>query len=83
MTEIVMNYIQANENNFNKLRRKLIENQKIFQYVYASVLTRETISKGVDMRNNFYLKFEEWRIEKNIHKNELMDTFQSLKTCHG
>lgn len=33
VTEIVMNYIQANENNFNKLRRKLIENQKIFQYV--------------------------------------------------
>ena len=33
MTEIVMNYIQANENNFNRLRRKLIENQKIFQNV--------------------------------------------------
>ena len=30
VTEIVMNYIEADEKNFNKLRRKLIENQKIF-----------------------------------------------------
>ena len=28
VAEIVMSYIEADENNFNKLRRKIIENQK-------------------------------------------------------
>ena len=32
-----MNYIETDENDFSKLKRKLIENQKIFQYVYANV----------------------------------------------
>ena len=36
VAEIVMDYIEADENNFKKLKRKLIENQKIVQYVYAS-----------------------------------------------
>ena len=36
VAEIVMNYIEADENNFSKLKRKLTENQKIFQYVYAN-----------------------------------------------
>ena len=34
VAEIVMSHIKADENNFGKLKRKLIENQKIFQYVY-------------------------------------------------
>ena len=33
VAEIVMNYIETDDNNFNKLKRKLIENQKLFQYV--------------------------------------------------
>ena len=37
VAEIVMNYIETDENNFKQLKRKLIENQKIFQYVYASI----------------------------------------------
>ena len=36
VAEIVMHYIEADENNFGKLKRKLIKNQMIFQYVYAS-----------------------------------------------
>ena len=30
VAEIVMNYIEADENNFRKLKRKLTKNQKIF-----------------------------------------------------
>ena len=69
MAETVMNYIKGNENNFGKLRRKLIENQKIFQYVYASIYP-EVYSfvekRGVHMRNNFHLKFKEWKNRKKI-----------------
>ena len=56
VAEIVMNYIEADENNFVKLKRKLTENQKIFQYVYASLYPE--VHRGVDMRNNFHLKFK-------------------------
>ena len=85
MTEIVMNYMEADKSNFGKLKRKLIENQKIFQYVYASVY-REVYSfvekRGADMRNNLHLNLKSGKIEKNIHKNQFMDTFQSLRTGH-
>ena len=60
--EIVMNYIEPDKNNFEKLKRKLIENQKIFQYVYASVYS-EVYSfvgkRGVGMRKNFHLQLKE------------------------
>ena len=85
VTEIVMNYMEADKSNFGKLKRKLIENQKIFQYVYASVY-REVYSfvekRGADMRNNLHLNLKSRKIEKNIHKNQFMDTFQSLRTGH-
>ena len=82
VAEIVMNYIETDENNFKQLKRKLIENQKIFQYVYASICP-EVYSfvekRGVDMRNNFHLKFKEW---KDILKNQLTDIFPSRKIRH-
>ena len=62
VAETVMNYIEADENNFNKLKRKLIENQKIFQYVNAGVYPEvySFVEKvGVDKRNNFHLIFKE------------------------
>ena len=85
VTEIVMNYMEADKSNFGKLKRKLIENQKIFQYVYASVY-HEVYSfvekRGADMRNNLHLNLKGGKIEKNIHKNQFMDTFQSLRIGH-
>ena len=69
VTEIVMNYIEADNKNFDKLKRKLIENKNIFQFVYSSVYP-EACSfvkrRGVDMRNNFHLKFKEWKGRKKI-----------------
>ena len=62
VAEIVLNYIEADDKNFDKLERKLIENKKIFKFVYSSVYP-EVYSfvekKGMDMRNNFHLKFKE------------------------
>ena len=72
--EIVMNYIEVDENNFNKLKRNLIKNQKIFQYIYVSVYP-EVYSfvdkRGVDMRNNFHLKLKvnlNLRYRKNLSR---------------
>ena len=67
VAEIVMNYIKADENNFGKLKRNLIKNQKILQYVYATVypeIYSFVEKRGVDMRNNFHLKFKEWKDRK-------------------
>ena len=85
VAEIVMNYMEADKSNFGKLKRKLIENQKIFQYVYASVYPEVynfVEKRDADMRNNFHLNLKSGKIEKNIHKNQFMDTFQSLKIGH-
>ena len=69
VAELVINYIEADDKNFDKLKRKLIENKKIFQFVYSSVYP-EVYSfvekRGVDMRNNFHLKFKEWKDRKKI-----------------
>ena len=62
LAEIVIKYIKDDKNNFGELKRKLREDQKIFQYVHASVYP-EVYSlvqkRGADMRNNFHLKFKE------------------------
>ena len=39
VAEIAMNYIEAIDKNFDKLKRKLIENKKIFQFVYSNIYT--------------------------------------------
>ena len=36
VAQIVMDSIEKDENNFDKLKNKLIENKKIFQFVYLS-----------------------------------------------
>ena len=74
VAEIVMNYIEADNKNFDKLKRKLIENKKIFQFVYSSVYP-EVYSfvkkRGVDMRNNFHLKFKEWKDRKKCSQKSI------------
>ena len=88
MAEIVMNYGEANENNFGKLKRQLIENQKIFQYVYASAYLKvySFVEKiGVDKKEvqiKKILNLKSGKIEKNILKNQLTNTFPSRKICH-
>ena len=57
-----MNYIEAVDKNFDKLKRKISENKKIFQLVYLSVYPEVysfVVNRDVDMRNNFHLKIKE------------------------
>ena len=37
VAEIVWKYIEKDETNFGKMKRKLLENKKIFQFVYSTV----------------------------------------------
>ena len=82
VSEIVMNYIEADEKNFGKLKRKLIENQNIFQYVYASVYPKVysfVEKRGVNMRNNFHLKFKEWKDRKKYSQKSIDGYFLKLQ----
>ena len=89
VAEIVMDYIEADENNFSKLKRKLIENQKIFQFVHTSVYPEVCSfgkTKGVDVRNNLLLKFKEWKDRKK-YPEKLIDGYfskmQNLQPAQG
>ena len=62
-----MNDTEADNKNFFNLKRKLIENKKILHFVYSSVnpeVYNSVKKRGVDMRNNFHLKFKEWKDSK-------------------
>ena len=70
--------LYENENNFGKLKRNLIKNQKIFQYVYATVypeIYSFVEKRGVDMRNNFHLKFKEWKDRKKYSQKSIDEYF--------
>ena len=57
--EIVWKHIEENEENFHKLKPKLIDNENIFQFVYASTypeIYTFVEKREVDLRNNFHLK---------------------------
>ena len=79
VAEIVMSYIEASENNFSKLKKKLIENQKIFQFVYTSIYPEVysfVETRGGDVRNNFHLKLKEWKGRKK-YSQKLIDRYFS------
>ena len=67
VADIVWKYIEENEENFDKLKKKLIKNKKIFQLVYSSAYP-EVYSfvekRGIGVRNNFHLKFKDWKDKK-------------------
>ena len=77
-----MSYIEADNKNFDKLKRKLIKNKKIFQLVYSSVYP-EVYSfvekRGVDMRNNFHLKFKEWKDRKKYSQKSIEGNFSKAQ----
>ena len=82
VAEIVMNYIEADDKNFDKLKRKLIENKKIFQFVYSSVYP-EVYSlvkkRGMDMRNSFHLKFKKWKNRKKYSQKSIKGYFSKAQ----
>ena len=77
-----MNYIEADDKNFDKLKRKLIENKKIFQFVYSSVYPEvySVVEKrGVGMRNNFHLNFREWKDRKKYSQKSVEGYFSKAQ----
>ena len=62
VAQTVIGYIEIDENNFDKLKKKLIENKRIFQVVYSSTFP-EVYSfvekRGIGFRNWFRLKIKE------------------------
>ena len=77
-----MNYIEADDKNFDKLTRKLIENKKIFQFIYLNVYpdVHSFVEKGgVDMRNKFHLKFKEWKDRKKYSQKSIKRYFSKAQ----
>ena len=73
VAETVWKYIEKYEENFHKLKQNLIENKKIFQFVYASTypeICTFVEKRGLDLRNNFNLKFKKWKDKKNSSKKQ-------------
>ena len=82
VAEIAMNYIEAIDKNFDKLKRKLIENKKIFQFVYSNIYTEVyniVEKRGVDMRNKFHLKFKEWKDRKKYSQKSIEGYFSKVQ----
>ena len=82
VAEIVMNYIEADDENFDKLKRKLIEKKKIFQIVYSSAYPEGCSfveKRGVDMRNNFCLKLKEWKDTKKYSQKSIEGYFSKAQ----
>ena len=73
VAEIMWKYIEENKENFHKIKQKLIDNKKIFQFAYATTypeIYTFVEKRGIDLRNNFHLKFKEWKDKKNSSKTE-------------
>ena len=52
----------------------MIDNKKIFQFVYATTypeIYTFVEKRGSDLRNNFHLKFKEWKDKKNSSENNV------------
>ena len=67
VAQIVMDYIVKDENNFDKLKKKLVENQKnisisVLEHLPLSVQFCEKRRK--DLGNYFQLKIKEWKDKK-------------------
>ena len=74
VVKIVMNYIETDDQDFDKLKRKLIENKKIFQFLYLSVYPKVysfVAKRGANMRNNFHLKFKERKDRKKYSQKSI------------
>lgn len=62
--EIVWNHTGNEKNNVCLMRKKLVENRKIFQFVYSKTYPEAysfVEERGIDIRNEFHLKFKEWK----------------------
>ena len=55
-------YIEEGKGNFVKIKKKLINNKKIFQFVYSRSFPEVysfTEKRTIDLRNEFHLNFKD------------------------
>ena len=74
VADIAWKYLEQDEQNFEKIRKKLIENTKVFQFVYSSVypeIYSFVEKRGIDLRNNFHLTFKEWKDKKKYSQKSI------------
>ena len=78
LADIVWNYIEEDEQNFNKIKKWLVDNIKIFQFVYSNVypeVYRLVEKRGIELRNNFHLKFKDWKDRKKYWQKSIEGYF--------
>ena len=87
VADIVWKYLEEGKGNFDKIKKKLIENKKIFQFVYSSIYP-ESYSfiekRGIDLRNEFPLKFKNWKDKEKYSQKSTENYFSKftfLITC--
>ena len=77
VSEIILNFIQKDEKNYNKLRNNLCQFKNIFQYVYSCLYPEVyclTERRGFDLKSTFQLVFKTYKdrkkkIEQSSGKN--------------
>ena len=76
--DIVWEYLKEHEGNFDKIKKKLIEDKKRFQFVYLSTYP-EVYSfiekRSIDLKNKFHLKFKDWNNKKKYSQKSIENYF--------
>ena len=75
--------MEQDEQNFDKIRKKLIGNKKVFQFVYSSVypeICSFVEKRDVDLRNGKSLR--NGTTKRNTYKNLLMDASEKVRGLH-
>ena len=82
VADIVWKYLKEDEGNFDKIKKKLIENKKRFQFVYLSTYP-EVYSfiekRSIDLKNKFHLKFKDWNNKKKYSQKYIENYFSKSK----
>ena len=67
--EIINDFLNENEENYNDLRNNLSSYDNIFQYVYSNVLPEiygSTERRGFDLKSNFHSFFKTYKDKKQL-----------------
>ena len=74
VADIVQKYLEEDEENFEKIKKKLIKNKNTFQFVYSSVYPEfySFVEKqGIELKSEFHLKFKEWKDNKKYFQKSI------------
>ena len=80
VADIVWKYLEQDKQNFDKIRKKLIENKKVFLFVYSSIypaIYSFFEKRDVDLRNRKSLR--NGTTKRNTYKNILMGTSEKVR----